>query len=133
MGRRRDERVRAALERVLDRDERIVGQGRVWGAVRRRGVPLLVQGRHQYDAFLTDRRLVLLKRRRRTLEPADVILVKRLDALTLVEQHRWPTLLQQCINTEAGTAVILEWPFRSRALGWDLYDALGGPVGAPLR
>jgi hypothetical protein len=124
--------MRDAIQRVLDRDERIVGHGRCWGAVRRRGVPLLFQGRHHYDAFLTDRRLVVLKRRRRTLEPSDVVLVKRLDALTLVEQHQRPTLFQQRINTEAGTGVVLEWGFRSRALGWALSDALGGPMRVPV-
>lgn len=118
----------AAIRRVLDADERIVGRGRCWAAVRRPHVPLLLLGRHRYDAFVTDRRLILINRRHGALSPADVVLVKRFPALVLVEEHQRVTLLQQRITTDTGMAVVVEWPHRSRQLGWTLADALPRPI-----
>jgi hypothetical protein len=120
----RDEQTLAAIRQVMDPDERIVGRGACWAAVRRPRVPLLVLGRRRYDAVVTDRRLVLVARRRSARRPADVAHAKRFSALVLEEQHRRPTLLQQRIRTDTGTRVVVEWPRRARALGRMVADAL---------
>lgn len=116
-GSSRDQRMLAAIRRVLDADERIEGRGRCWAAVRRPRVPLLFLGRHRFDAFVTDRRLILIARRRGPLEPADVRLAKHFDAMVLEAEHRRPTLLQHRLRTDAGLSVVVEWPLRSRSLG----------------
>jgi hypothetical protein len=123
----REQRVLAAIGRVLDRDEEVTGRGRCWAAARRPHVPLLFLGRHRYDVFLTDRRLVLVAVRHRRLRPGDVALVKRFEALALLETRRRPTLLQQRIRLDTGTMMVLEWPPGSRGLARMLADALSRP------
>lgn len=118
----RDERMLAAIRRVLDADERIEGRARCWAAVRRPRVPLLFLGRHRHDAIVTDRRLILVARRRGELRPADVTLAKHFDGLVLEAEHQRPTLLQQRLRTDAGLPVVVEWPRRSRDLGWIVSD-----------
>ena len=95
----------AAVRRVLDRDEEVVDQGRCWAATRRANV--------------------LFSRRRGALRPDDVALVKRYGALTLDSERHHVPLLQQRIHTDTGTAMVLEWPPRSRRLGAILADELG--------
>jgi hypothetical protein len=127
-GASRNDRVLAAIRRVLDHDEEVVERDRCWAAVRRPHVPLLLLSRHQYEAFLTDRRLILIRRHRRALQPTDVVLVKRFEAMTLVEEHQRVLLLQQRIHTDTGTSIVVEWPRRSRRLGWALSSELPRPV-----
>ena len=127
-GRAREQQLLAAIGQVLDADERVLGRARCWVAVRRPRVPLLVLGRRQHDAFLTDRRLVLVARRRRSLHPADVLLVRRLDGLTLVAERARPTLRQQRIVTDTRVELVLEWPRRSRAMARALAGALHRPA-----
>jgi len=121
----RDDRMLAAVRRVLDRDEEVVDQGRCWAATRRANVPLLFLGRRRYDVVLTDRRILLFSRRQGALRPDDVALVKRYGALTLDSERHHVPLLQQRIHTDTGTAMVLEWPPRSRRLGAILADELG--------
>jgi len=127
-GTTRDQRMRAAIERVLDPDEEVRQRGWCWAVVRRPHVPLLLLGRRRYDAFLTDRRMILVVRRLRRLRPSDVTLVKRFDTLVLEQQHGRPTLLQQRIRTDQGDTIVVEWPRRSRPLGRTLATALSAPV-----
>lgn len=122
--RARDEQVHSAVQRMMDPDERIVGRARCWAAARRPHVPLLLLGRHRHDAVVTDRRLVLVARRRGALRPSDVTQASPFSTLVLEAQHRRPTLLQQRIRTHSGTRVIVEWPRPA----WDL----GRTVGAAL-
>ena len=122
MSSRRDERILAAVRRVLDADERVEGRDWCWAAVRRPHVPLLFLRRRRADAFVTDRRLILVARRRRAPRPTDVTLVAHFDALALEEEHRRPTLLQQRLRTDAGVGVVVEWPLRARELGWVVSD-----------
>ena len=117
-----------AVRRVLDDGEQVQGRGRVWAAVRRRHVALLFQRRRQYDAVVTDRRLIVVARRRGPLDPSDVVLVKRFESIVLLEEHRRPTLLQQEIRAETESTFVIEWPYRTRALGEYLSDALHRPV-----
>lgn len=114
----------AAIGRVLQDDEQVTRRGWCWAAVRRAHVPLLVLGRRRFDAFLTDRRLVLIARRRRELRPSDVMLVKGFDALVLEEEHRRPTLLQQRVRTDRGSSIVLEWPRRFRSMGETVAEQL---------
>ncbi|MFA5885665.1 MAG: hypothetical protein WDA60_17575 [Acidimicrobiia bacterium] len=123
-GASRNDHMVAAVQRVLDRDEVIVERGRCWAAVRREHVPLLFLGRKQYDVVLTDRRIMLFSRRRRTLRPDDVALVKRFGALTLDSERRGVPLLQQRIHTDTGAAMVIEWPPRYRRMGGMLADEI---------
>jgi len=123
-GASRNDRMLAAVHRVLDRDEEIVDQGRCWAATRRANVPLLFLGRHLYYVVLTDRRILLFSRRRGTLRPDDVVLVKRYGALTLDSERHHVPLLQQRIHTDTGTAMVIEWQPRFRRLGDLLADEL---------
>lgn len=107
----------AAIRRVLDAGERIEARGWCWAAVERRRVPLLFLRRRRFDAFVTDRRLILVARSRGPLSPSDVKLVKHFDALVLDGEHRRPTLLQQRLRTDAGLAMVVEWPRRTREIG----------------
>jgi hypothetical protein len=118
----REERMLAAIRRVLDRDETIVDRGRCWGAVRRPHTPLLFLRRRQYDVVLTDRRIVLFSRR--AFRPDDLVLVKRFTALSLASRRLRPTLVQHRIHTDAGRAVVLEWDWRNRRLGSQLAQVL---------
>jgi hypothetical protein len=120
----RDQRMLAAIRRVLDPDERIEGRAWCWAAVRRPRVPLLVLRRRRYDAFVTDRRLILIGRRRGALQPADVTLVKHFDALVVEEVHRRPTLHQQRLRTDADLALVIEWPLGSRVLAETVADEI---------
>src|SRR4051794_31307189 len=120
----RDERMLAAIRRVLDDGEGVLGHGRCWAAVRRPHVPLLVLRRKRYDAFLTDRRIVLVAHRRGALRSSDVVLAKRFDALVLAEEHQRVTLLQQRLLPARREAMVVEWPRRSRDLGLVLSDEL---------
>lgn len=129
--RARTERILTAIERVLDADERIESRGGCWVALRRPHVPLLLLGRRRHDAFVTDRRLVLVARRRGALRSSDVTLAKRLDTLALEAQHRRPTLLQQRIRAEPDVRVVVEWPRRSRAVAGVLAAALRSPAPRP--
>ncbi|MBM3660108.1 MAG: hypothetical protein FJW95_11500 [Actinobacteria bacterium] len=122
MASERDERMLAAIRRVLDAGERIEARGWCWAAVERRRVPLLFLRRRRFDAFVTDRRLVLIARSRGPLDPSDVKLVKHFDALVLDAQHQRPTLLQQRLRTDAGLALVVEWPHRSREVGHIVSD-----------
>lgn len=123
-GSARDERMLAAIQRVLDHDERVLDRGRCWAAVRRPHIPLLVLRRRQYDAFLTDRRIILIAHRRGPLRPSDVVLAKRFDALVLGAEHRRVTLLQQRLHTDTDVSIVVEWPRRWRDLGLVLSDEL---------
>lgn len=127
MSRARDEQVLAAIRRVLEPDERILGHGRCWVAVRRPHVALLFQRRRRGDAIVTDHRLVLVARRRGALQPSDVTLVKRFESLTRDAEHTRPTLLQQHLRTDQGVRLVVEWPLRSRALGRALSHRLPEP------
>lgn len=108
---------------MLDPGEEITRRGLCWATVRRPHVPLLVAGRHQYEVVLTDRRLLLVSRRRRRLKSGDVILAKRFSSLTLGDTRQRIALLQQRIHTDAAEFV-LEWRPRHRALGRELADAI---------
>lgn len=119
-----------AIRRVLDAGERVEGRGWCWAAVERRRVPLLFLRRSRFDAFVTDRRLILIARRRGPLEPTDVKLVKHFDAMVIEAEHRRPTLLQQRLRTDAGLAVVVEWPRGARDLGWIVSDEV---PRAPVR
>lgn len=127
-GASRTDRVLAAIRQVLDHDEPVVDRGRCWAVARRPRVPLLLLSRHQHDAYLTDRRLVLIRRHRRALRPADVLLVKRFEAMTLVEERQLVPLLQQHLHTDSGASIVVEWPRRSRRLGWALSSELPHPA-----
>lgn len=122
-----------AIQRVLDDGEGIVGRAWCWGVTRRRHRPLLLARRRRYDAVVTDRRLVLVTRRRRALTPSDVVLVKRFEAIVLLEEHWRPTLLQQELRVDTDTTLVLEWPMKSRALGRTLSEALHVPVHQQVR
>ncbi len=122
MARSRDEQLLSAVRRVLDPDERVEGRGWCWAAPERPRVPLLLLGRRRYDAVVTDRRLILVARRRGPVRAADVTLVKHFDALVLEAEHARPTLLQHRLRTDAGLALVVEWPRRSRDLGWIVSD-----------
>ena len=117
-----------AVRRVLDDGEEVQGRSRVWAAVRRPHVPLLIQGRHRYDAVVTDRRFIVVARRRGPLEPSDVVLVKRFESIVLLEERRRPLLLQQEIRAETASTFVVEWPRRAWGLGRYLSDALRRPV-----
>jgi len=122
MARNRDEQLRSAIRRVLDPDERVEGRGWCWAAPERPRVPLLILRRRRYDAVVTDRRLILVARRRGPVRAEDVTLVKHFDALELRAEHERPTLLQQRLRTDSGLALVVEWPRRSRDLGWIVSD-----------
>jgi hypothetical protein len=113
----RNERILGVVERVLDADERVVGRGVCWAAVRRPRVPLLVLGRHQYDVVITDRRVLMFSRRRRSLRPDDVAFAKRFTALTLESGPGvgFP-LSRHHIATDTGRRLVIEWRPRHRAL-----------------
>jgi hypothetical protein len=127
-GSRRTERLLRAVRRVLDDGEVVEGRVRVWGAVRRPHLPLVVQRRRQYDAVVTDRRLVLVARRIGALEPSDVVLAKRYEAIVLLAERRRPTLLQLELRADADAVLVVEWPGRSRRLGRFVAGALAHPV-----
>ncbi|GMU78995.1 MAG: hypothetical protein AMXMBFR46_17880 [Acidimicrobiia bacterium] len=110
--------MRTAVERVLDADEEVAGRGRCWAAARRKHVPLLFLGRHQYDVWLTDRRVVLFGRRRfRRLRSDDVALARRFESLTLLAERQRIALLQHQIRTADGSDFVIEWRPRHRTLG----------------
>jgi len=122
--RSRDARILGAVERVIEPGERIVARGRCWAAARRRHVPVLLLGRHQYDVVLTDRRVMLFSRRRRRLRADDVALVKRFGALSLDHERRGIVWLQHRIHTDTGAALVVEWRGRDRRLGQAFAHAL---------
>jgi hypothetical protein len=112
-----------------DPGEEELGRGRCWAVVRRDRVPLFVTARRQYEAVLTDRRLLLLarskhQRRRLGLKPDGVALAQDLDGLHLQRTRAGFPLRQLRIVLLDGRTLILEFDPARRALADRIADRL---------
>lgn len=122
-----------ALVPLLEAGEELRAGASVWMADRRRRVPLLVTSRALYFVAVTDRRLLVFDtpRRGRPLLEADLLLTRRLGALTLRRvANRWP-LRQVRVGIGKDREVVFEFRPRDRAAGQTLVDAISnGPASA---
>jgi hypothetical protein len=120
---RKDEAIEAAAQGVLVAGERITSRGICWAVQVPRRRPLLFLARRQYLLALTDRR-VLVFRRRRTPSASDLVLARRYEAFRLERVSRWRPLMQIRLGLANGTRIVLEFRPRQRELGGELVARL---------
>lgn len=124
-------RATGAAQAVLVPGERLATSGIGWACERRDGVPLLFQGRRQYWFVLTDRRLLVFRRRRGGPTADDLVLAKRYDHLELDAVKRLRPLFQIHITTNAprnkqGARHVLEFRPGHRGLAAELVRRVSG-------
>ena len=90
--------------------ERVTESGHCWAARIKPHVPLLFTARHQYLMVLTDRRLLLFKRRRKALRASDLVLGKRYEAFSLGRVRR--TFPLASVRAEASNGARMVFEFR---------------------
>jgi hypothetical protein len=113
----------ARAEPFLDPGETVVGTATVWVAGIGRA-PLWLTGRHRHALVLTERRILLFERRRRSDRPA---LDVRLGDLALERVRRALWFTQVLVRADAigGTRrLLLEFRVRDRSTGVAFVDAL---------
>ncbi|MBV8951743.1 MAG: hypothetical protein JOZ99_12765 [Actinobacteria bacterium] len=121
-----------ALVPLLEPGEQVRARAAAWMADRRPRVPLLLTGRALYFLAITDRRLLVFDtpRRGRPLLEADLLMTKRLDAITLRGASRRPPLLQVRLGMGKSREVVLEFRPRDRDAGRAFVDAFAGRAGS---
>lgn len=121
-----------ALVPLLEGGEEVRSGAAVWMADRRRRIPLLLTSRALYFVAVTDRRLLVFDtpRRGRPLLEADLLLTRRLEALTLRRvARRWP-LLQVRVDMGKGREVVFEFRPRDRGAARAFVDGIGTEPGS---
>jgi len=124
-------RLAGAAQAVLVPGERLATTGVGWACERRDGVPLLFQGRRQYWFVLTDRRLLVFRRRRGGPSADDLVLAKRYEHLEVDAVKRMRPLLQVRITTKGprgtnGSRQVLELRPGQRGLAAELVRRVSG-------
>jgi hypothetical protein len=115
---------------LLVDDEQLAAGGIGWGVALRPRVPVWLLARHQYFVALTDRRLIVLIRRRRRGVPDQVALARQLSTLALERvRSRWP-LSQVWVRTTPTNTLLLEFRRREQAVGRAVAAALPSGSGA---
>jgi hypothetical protein len=110
MSRKNVEQIVAAAHGALVEGERVTEFGTCWAARIKPRVPLLFTARRQYLMVLTDRRLLLFKRRRKALRASDLVLGKRYEAFSLGRVRR--TFPLASVRAEASNGARMVFEFR---------------------
>jgi hypothetical protein len=101
---------------LLDEGEEVLGAAAVWEA-RLGRTPLLLTGRHVHLLALTDRRLMVFRRRHRRGDEAAPVLAEPIDQLTLSRARARLTLYQVLVVTSDGRRYVLEFRRGDHATG----------------
>src|SRR5438552_4995996 len=122
------ERTRQRIARLvaprLGPTEEIVATGPAWAAPLRRRVPVVLVGRKLHLVALTDRRLLVFRRRRRRKGSGELALAKTLTSLRVVRVRSWRPMMALRIEIGDGRVLLLEVRPRDRALGRSIADAI---------
>jgi hypothetical protein len=124
------ERIGRLVAPQLAADEELVGTAVVWAASRSR-VPLLFRGRHRHPLALTDSRLLVFDRLRRTRKHATPMLNARLSALTLERARSRAFLYQVLADAGPNRKAVFEFSRGDQELGRTLARMLREREPAP--
>src|SRR5438874_3802724 len=130
------ERTRQRIARLvaprLGATEEIVATGPAWVAPLRRRVPVLLVGRTLHLVALTDRRLLIFRRRRPRKGGGELALAKSLALLRVVRMRRWLPMMALRIEIGDGRVLLLELRPHDRALGRSIAEAIGAAAAVAV-
>jgi len=110
--------IRAAAQGTLVEGEQVTEFGTCWAAQIKPRAPVLFTRRRLYLMVLTDRRLLLFKRRlRRPPQPSDLVIGKRYESFTLVKTRRGFPLMQVRVAGSNEIRMVFEFRPAQRQLG----------------